>query len=84
MEKRKCKTCEYYEAVEYQKYGACCFDIPQVTSNNGAGGFPKVTENRFCSHWEPIWHDNPIIAEAWKQFKMAHKLITAGENEGEN
>ena len=81
-ERRKCKTCEY----RMQKPGydiKCHFSGPRIYGDRGFTRFPTVEDDDFCSHWEPKWHENQQIREAWNEFMIVHKLITSGEENEE-
>ena len=80
-ERRRCKTCEYYVKKSTYRSGECFFNPPQVSGESQHGQFPNVDEDAYCSKWEPIWHENPQIREAWNEFILVRKLITSGEEE---
>ena len=77
-ETRRCKDCEYYRKdIDWQP-GNCYFN-PPASGAQQTDRFPHVNEDGFCSKWEPIWHKNPILWDAWKEFVLVRKLITSGE-----
>lgn len=77
--KRQCNTCEYYfKSVDYSS-PYCQFNPPMVSGDHQTGRFPYTEDHSFCSKWEPIWIDNPVLKDAWEEFLMVHKLITCGE-----
>lgn len=80
MEKRRCDQCEYYK--EPDLYGTSrCQSKPPVVINNQFH-LTAIQPDGYCADWEPKWSDNPVLAEAWAEFKLVHKLITSGgENE---
>jgi len=77
-QKRQCKDCEYYVTGGYGR-PTCHFNPPTVSGDHQSGSFPKTSDTLFCSKWEPKWHENQILREAWEEFLMVHKLITCGE-----
>ena len=81
-ERRRCKDCEYYFR-EPKRSGRCYFNPPLTVDEYDHGQVPIVSENSFCSKWEPRWDDNPVLREAWNEFILVRKLITSGEDEGE-
>lgn len=75
MERRKCEDCEYYDDER------CYFNPPQFAGSHIDPEQPNVHENSYCSNWEPRWHDNLMLKEAWEQFMMVHKIITSGDGD---
>ncbi len=83
MERRRCDQCEYYKEPDLYGTPRCRLKLPVTTSSNG-GVFvlPTIEADGYCADWEPEWLDNPVLAVAWSEFKLAHKLITSGEKDG--
>ena len=78
-ERRKCKDCEYYHKKSHYSSSTCQYNPPVAMGENQRGRFPTTSDNDYCSKWEPIWHKNPLIREAWNEFILVRKLITSGE-----
>ncbi len=81
MEKRRCDQCEYYEKIGVVARPTCMRKPPKYYVDRGYRR-PEIKDDTYCHKWEPKWSDNPVLAEAWLQFKMVHKLITCGEKDG--
>ncbi len=79
-DRRRCETCEYY-FKRYRSSAKCYFNPPQISGEHNSGRFPSVDKDDFCSKWEPNWHENEQIREAWNQFVMVRKLIIGIEDE---
>lgn len=84
QKRRQCKTCEYYvvDNIAYRD-PTCNYYPPKIYGDSGYGKFPSTTENKFCSKWEPNWHENPQLKAAWEEFMLVHKLITCGEEKND-
>jgi len=82
-ERRKCKDCEYFYNTSKYSLGKCHYNPPAISGEHQSGRFPEVYEESYCSKWEPRWHDNPVLREAWREFLLVRKLIISGEDEGE-
>ncbi len=80
-ERRRCKTCEYRMKKSDYDDTNCHFNTPKIFGDRGFTKFPTVQDDDFCSHWEPKWHENQQIKEAWNEFIIVHKLITSGEED---
>lgn len=69
---RQCKDCEYF------RQSNCFFNPPTVsgvgTHSYQNSSYPSVNEDYFCSKWEPIWEDNEVLNEAWKEFQLILKM----------
>lgn len=79
MKKRQCLDCEYYyKRAGYN--GRCRYYPPTYLGSGHIGSLPQVNENSYCSKWEPKWDDNEMIAQAWEDFLLVHKLVTGGKD----
>lgn len=81
MKKRQCLDCEYYYRRDGYN-GRCLYHPPKYLGAGHTGGnLPHVDEDSYCSKWEPKWDDNEMIAQAWKDFLLVHKLVTGGKDD---
>lgn len=78
MKKRQCVNCEYYY-VKRGYSGKCCYHPPRFSGSQGSSRLPSTSEDSYCSNWEPKWDDNEMIAQAWEDFLLVHKLVTGGK-----
>ena len=76
---RACKDCEYYKKKTSYMSGKCYFNPPMLSGEHQDGKFPEVGEDDYCSKWEPMWDDNPMISKAWKEFQTMVKLSRGDE-----
>jgi len=80
MKKRLCLDCEYYY-IPTGYSGRCRYYPPIYSGQSGTSMLPHTAEDSYCSKWEPKWDDNEMIAQAWEDFLLVHKLITGGKND---
>lgn len=80
MKKRQCLDCEYY-FLRPGYLGRCCYHPPRYSATGDTSRLPSTSEDSYCSKWEPKWEDNEMIAQAWEDFLLVHKLVTGGKND---
>ena len=80
MKKRQCMDCEYYR-IRHGYSGRCHYHPPRYSGTERTSRLPATPEDSYCSKWEPKWDDNEMIAQAWKDFLLVHKLVTGGKND---
>ena len=76
MKKRQCSDCEYYYNLEPGYTGRCRYNPPRFSGATRTSRLPSTEEDSYCSKWEPKWDDNEMVAQAWKDFLLVHKLVT--------
>jgi len=80
MKKRRCLDCEYY-FLRHGYSGRCHYHPPRYSGVGETSRLPATSGDSYCSKWEPKWDDNEMIAQAWKDFLLVHKLVTGGKND---
>ncbi len=80
MKKKQCLDCEYY-FLKPGYSGRCCYHPPRYSATRNTSRLPATSEDSYCSKWEPKWEDNEMIAQAWEDFLLVHKLVTGGKND---
>lgn len=76
---RACKDCEYYKKRGSFSSPKCHFNPPTVSGDHQSGKFPEIDDDDYCSKWQPIWDENPMISRAWKEFQTIAKLSRGDE-----